>query len=157
MTTFVLHAKDTNRLNVEANCIKFLQSLPKDKPWEVTIEKHVKEYTGKQRRSIFGAAYKALMEFSGLQGSDDKLELHRFFCGEFFGWRDGALIRRPKRTTTKDEFGRHNPISIEQGLEFYAFLQRRGAEVGCYVPDPDPFWREKAERERAVVSIRRAA
>lgn len=144
MSTFILHAKDKSRSQVLANCLSFISQLPDYAPFEVTIERHTKDYTHKQRRSIFGPAYKALMEHAGLQGDEDKRQLHTFMCGEFFGWRETDFGRKPQRTTTKDEFGKKNPISIENALEFYAFLQRRGAEVSCYVPDPDPFWREKA-------------
>lgn len=155
--SFILHANDANRGRVLANCIDFLHRLPVGKSWEVTIDKHVKSYTSKQRRSIFGAAYKALMEFSGLEGDEDKRNLHYWFCGEFFGWTDDAFGRRkPVRTTTKNERGERDPISTADALDFYAFLQRRGAEVGCYVADPDPFWREKAEEE-ARDSERKAA
>lgn len=145
MSTFTLHVNDTNRPNVLANCLSFVGSLSALKPWDVTIEPHKKEFSGKQRRSIFGPAYKALMEFSGLEGNDDKEELHRFMCGEFFGWRELPIGRKPRRTTTRDEWGKRNPIDTEEAARFYAFLQRRGADVGCYVPDPDPLWnREQA-------------
>lgn len=145
-STFYLHANDPGRAAIRANAVAFLDQLPRDKSWRVTIEKHAKDYTGKQRRSIFGPAYAALMAFSGLAGDDDKHELHRFMCGEFFGWCEHALGRKPVRTTTIDERGKKNPISTEEAIAFYEFLQRRGAEVGCYVPDPNPFWREKAAR-----------
>jgi hypothetical protein len=142
MSVFVLNVNDTNRANVLANCTAFIESLSQLKPWQVTIEPHKKEISSKQRKSIFGPAYKALMEFSGLEGDEDKRSLHRFMCGEFFGWRDLPLGRKPRRTTTKDEWGKHDPIKTDEAARFYEFLQRRGADVGCYVPDPDPLWRE---------------
>lgn len=143
-TNFYLWANDKNAATVLSNAISFLGQLPREKSWCVSIERAVKERTGKQNRSIFGPAYKALMEFSGLEGDEDKRELHRFMCGEFFGWRDHPLGRKPLRTTTKNEHGQRDVMSIDDSLRFYAFLQRRGAEAGCYVPDPDPLWREKA-------------
>lgn len=140
---FVLHPNDTSRPRVLANLIGFLQELPDTKAWEISIIRYVKARTDKQRKALFGAAYKALMEFSGLQGSEDKNELHRFMCGEYFGWIEDAFGRKtPLRTTTKNERRERDEISVEAALDFYAFLQRRGAEVGCFVPDPDPFWKE---------------
>ena len=142
--TFILHANDPGRERVLLNLIAFLQRLPEDKGWEVEIARYVKARTDKQRKAMFGAAYKALMEFSGLEGSREKEQLHRDMCGEFYGWTNDALGRRkPVRTTTTNERGERDEISIEEQLKFYAFLQRQGAEVGCYVPDPDPFWRER--------------
>lgn len=149
MSKFVLHANDKNRAQILANAVSFLHQLPDTKSWELTIEPHKREYTGKQRRLIFGPAYKALMEFSGLEGDEEKRALHRFMCMEFFGRIHTDFGERPSRTTTKDEMGKHNPISTAEAVRFYEFLQRKGAEVGCWVPSPDPFWLEKARKEAA--------
>jgi len=141
--TFILHKSDPRRADILGNAQRFLTVLPDHQSWEIQIKRHVKARTDKQRKAMFGAAYKALMEFSGLQGEADKLELHRFMCGEFWGWQpDPFGNRKPLRTTTKNERGEPDEISVSDALDFYAFLQRRGAEVGCWVPDPDPFWRE---------------
>lgn len=121
-----------------ANALRFIAALPNTREWDIEIKEHRKTRSDKQRGALFGVAYRALMEFSGLQGSQDKEDLHRFMCGEFYGWKTDALgNRKPVRTTTKDEDGRRDEISTKGAEEFYAFLQRRGAEVGCYVPDPD--------------------
>jgi hypothetical protein len=93
------------------------------------------------------------MEFSGLEGSEDQKELHHFFCCEYFGYHVDVFGRKiPNRTTSKNENGEKIPLNVIEAMAFYAYLQRRGAEVGCQVPDPDPFWREKlkeAKREAA--------
>lgn len=141
MTKFHLNAKHANRPKVEDNACAFIRELPKDRDWVIRIEKP--EYSQKQRRSIFGPAYKALMEFSGLEGEDDKRELHRFMLCEYFGYTVNAFgIRKPKRTTTTDEAGQRNPIDVETAAKFYEFLQRKGADMGCDVPDPDPMKRK---------------
>lgn len=137
--TFYLRADDRNRDRIAQNCVQFIGSLPAGKSWEIEVRPHVKKRSDKQRSALFGCAYKALMEFAGLSGASDKDELHRFMCGEYFGWvEDQFGNRKPRRTTTKDEQGRRDEISVQDALNFYAFLQRRGAEVGCYVPDPEP-------------------
>jgi hypothetical protein len=143
MTAFVLDPKDPNCENVRANLHRFIDQLPKSKAWEWTWQKYTKTRTPKQRKALFAAAYKPIMEFVGLRGEDDKLELHSFFCGEFWGWREEPMMRkRPLRTTTKNERGERDEISTTVALDFYAFIQQRAAEQGIYVPDPDPFWRE---------------
>jgi hypothetical protein len=140
---FILHKSDPRRLTVLANAQRFIGQLPEAQAWEIEIRRHVKKRSDKQRRALFGAAYGALMEFCGLEGAKEKEHLHRDMCGEYFGWRKDALGRpTPVRTTTKNERGEHDEISVDEALRFYAFLQRKGAEVGCWVPDPDPFWRE---------------
>ena len=123
MTAFTLNANHSGRAQVLANAITFIHALPDDKSWVVKIEKP--EYTGKQRRSIFGPAYKSLMEFSGLEGEDDKRELHRYMLCEFFGHTISPLgIRKPNRTTMTNENGERDPISTEVAARFYEFLQR---------------------------------
>lgn len=142
---FFLHSGDANRDSIAANAAQFIHRLPNTKSWEIEIRQHVKKRTDKQRAALFGAAYKALMAFAGLRGSDDKDDLHRFMCGEYFGWtQDKFGNRKPVRTTTKNERGERDEISVADALDFYGFLQQRGAEVGCYVPAPDPFWKEQA-------------
>ena len=143
----VLNKLDPRREGILASTIARLQALPLDQAFDVTVAHHKRERTDKQRRSMFGVAYKALMDFSGLR-ANEKDELHWWMCGEYFGWRITALGNRvPARTTTRNERGERDVISTVDQLDFYAFLQERGAKAGCYVPDPDPFWREKAERE----------
>jgi hypothetical protein len=141
----LLHANHPGRANVLTALCAFLARLPVDKSWSISIDAYRAPYSGKQRRSMFGVAYKALMQFSGLQGSADKAELHAFMCGEFFGWKTDVFGRQvPVRSTSVDESGVKNPISTDVAAQFYDFLQRRGADVGCFVPDPDPLWFEKA-------------
>lgn len=137
---FVFDKANPHRDSIEANAIVFIGRLPKTKSWVLEISPYVAEFSRKQQKSIFGPAYKALMEFSGLQGDADKKELHTHMCGEFFGWKELPFGRKPVRRTTTDEDGNKNPITTVVALEFYAFLQRQGAEVGCFVPDPDPLW-----------------
>jgi hypothetical protein len=134
----------TARDVVIANLVRFLGGLSESFDWCVEVKRHQKRRSDQQRKALFGAAYKACMTFMGLSGASDKDELHRFWCGEFFGWKEGAFGQKtPVRTTTKDEHGSHNEIDVKTALEMYEFIQRRSAEVGCYVPDPDPFWMEK--------------
>lgn len=153
--TFVLWADHPGRDNVKCNMQSFLGRLCEGeaihKSYRVTIEPYVEPRSEKQRNSLFGVAYKAIMEFCGYQGEREKHELHRNLCGEYFGWRDDPMRGRiPVRTTTTDEDGKRADISVTDALEMYAFIQRFAAEkIGCYVPDPDPFWREKARREAA--------
>ena len=116
----------------------------------VTVEEAKQERSEKQRASMFGCAYKALMAQMGLRGERDKQELHEMFCGEFWGWRQAGMIRRPVRTTTTDENGKRDVISVKDQLEFYAFIQQRSAEFGYDVPDPDPMWRQRAEIDAEI-------
>lgn len=149
MSTFILHAKDKFRPTVLLNVLAFIPKLSEEKSWEIKIEPYRKERTGKQNRGLFGVGYPPLMEYCGYQGDADKKELHRDMCGEFFGWVDIPTGgRRPARTTTTDEHGKHDVVPWDTFCSFYAFVQRRGAELGVYIPDPDPLWRETKENAK---------
>lgn len=117
----------------------------------VTIEEAKTERSDLQRRSLFGCAYKALMAQMGLSGESEKNDLHEFLCGEFWGWREknimGQIHRYPIRTTTRGEDGKRDVISVREQLDFYAWIQRRAAENGYDVPDPEKEWFRKAERD----------
>jgi len=151
MTTYVLNKGDPSREIVRANLHSFIDRLPDTHSFEVDVHRYAKPRSDKQRKSLFGVAYKAIMDQCGLQGEKEKNRLHNDFCGDYFGWRDGGIgTRRPVRTTTINELGEREEISTLQALDMYAFIQRTAAEYGIDVPDPDPFWREKAVSERAA-------
>lgn len=129
---------------VRANCHAFIERLAQDRSWRIEVHQHKDARTPRQRRTLFGVAYKAIMEHMGLQGSREKNQLHFFMCGEFFGWKEDAIGRRvPVRTTTTNERGEHEEIDKDTANEFFAFIQRKAAECGIDVPDPDPEMRSQ--------------
>jgi hypothetical protein len=140
MQRYTLNANGPERGQVLANAVAFLQRLPFDRGFTLTIEPATKRRTKKQRGALFGVAYAAIMEATGLRGTRDKEDLHQFFCEEYFGYIEATSVspRRPKRTTTKNEAGEPDEISTVQALDMYAFIQQRAAENGIDVPDPDP-------------------
>lgn len=151
MTCYVLEKGSMRRDEIKANLHAFIDRLPDTKSWEVEVSEYHPARSDKQRKSLFGVAYKAIMEQCGLQGDKEKKRLHNDFCGDYFGWCDGGIgTRRPVRTTTTNERGERDKISTLQALDMYAFIQRTAAEYGVDVPNPDPFWREKAIAERAA-------
>lgn len=152
MSTFILHGNDPNRVNVLANAQRFLTQLPANKSWELTVEPVKRERSDSQNRGLFGVGYPPLMEFCGLQGDEDKRQLHREFCGEFFGWRDDLPmnLRKPIRTTTTNEQGKRDVVPWDVFCAFYGFVQLKGAELGVFIPDPDPLWREVKREARKV-------
>lgn len=131
------------------NVIRFLQSLPlmnngRVKRWKITVSEYRAERSDAQNHALWGVAYPPLMAHAGLSGEKEKEELHELMCGEYWGWNKKTILgrtkARPKRTTTKDEAGKRCVLSKMEFCDFYAFVQRKGAEYGCFVPDPDPEW-----------------
>lgn len=143
---YQLNANGPERPQVVANIHAFVDRLPSDKAYTVTVEVQKRVRSDSQRGALFGVAYKAIMEATGLRGSKDKDDLHEFFCGEYWGWTEPtALMKsRPVRTTTKNERGERDEISAMQALDMYAFIQQRAAENSIDVPDPDPMWSQRA-------------
>jgi len=147
MTTIKLSAED--RADAIASLARLLKHFLPGRELAVTVEEWRQERSSKQRNALFGCAYKALMEQMGLSGAREREQLHSTFCGKYWGWREaemlGAKRRVPVRTTTTNEDGRRDVITMREQLDFYEFIQRTAAEYGFYVPDPDPAWRIRAE------------
>lgn len=117
---------------------------------EVRVRRKKRERSDLQNRALWGCAYKALEQQTG----NDPEDLHLFFCGEYFGWKQvlvlGSQRRKvPRRTTTKDEDGHRDVIDKMVMADFYDFIQRRAAMAGYDVPDPDPEWFRVDERAAA--------
>ncbi len=116
--------------------ITTLNSLLPEKSWVVSIKERQKRRTPKQRRSIFGPAYEAIMNATGYT----KDEVHDWACKTYFGTKDvdifGDIIKVPVRTTTINEEGKYDEISIEEHSQMYLLIQQKMAAMGIYVPDP---------------------
>lgn len=140
MNDFILPS-DAAWDNAISRMLRFVHSLDHSKPHVIRVERWKRTRSDLQNRALWGVAYKALREATG----NDPEDLHTYFCGEYFGWKDyevmGAMRRKPIRTTTRDEQGNRDVVSTTVLSDFYAFIQQRSAEtVGVYVPDPDPDW-----------------
>ena len=136
---YFLWHDDPERPMIVANCQSFIGRLPSSKNWRISIQRASHKRTKKQRNSLFGVAYKAIMEATGLEGEKEKQQLHTHFCGDFFGWAQGPLGQsRPFRTTTIDQDGNEDEIDRATAIRMYEFIQRTAAEYGVDVPDPDP-------------------
>lgn len=141
MNRYFLHANAPEREQVRANLHEFIDGLDVRKSWRVEIRENRKERTLDQNAATFGVAYATIMEATGLEGDAERKQLHRDFCGDFFGWVDGPLgHRKPVRTTTTNEHGERDVIDTATMARFYDFIQRTAAEYGVVVPDPDPLY-----------------
>lgn len=145
MPKFCLNT-DGNRANITRNLLAFIDRLPADKAWQVIIEPLKKDRSARQNRALFGVAYAELEEQTG----NEKNDLHWLFCGEFFGWVDkdiiGKTMRVPARTTTTGYDGKRDVIPTDVFAKFYDMVQRKAAEMGLYVSDPDPEYRLNREQ-----------
>lgn len=151
MQKYQLIANGTGRSHVLANVHAFIDRLPVGKSWRIEIKEARKERTLSQNSALWAVAYPPLMDFMGERGEKAKERLHEHFCGEFFGWFNPKIgERRPIRTTTKDEDGQDNTIDTVTMNDFYAEVQRVGAELGVDIPDPDPMYGIRDRWEQAA-------
>lgn len=143
--TFTLRANAERDLT---RVVAVLSAAPKDKDIKVTIGEAKKDRSADQNSALYGVAYKALSEFTGYTAP----ELHDCFLRAYFDEVEvevmGRRFMKPRRTTTTDESGNRKLLSTVEFNAFYKFIQQKGAEIGCWVPDPDPRWHEIKE-ERA--------
>jgi hypothetical protein len=144
--TYQLNANGPERAGVTQRAHDFIDRLPADKSWVITVQPYVKKRSLDQNAATFGLAYKIIMEATGLEGDAERKQLHRDFCGDFFGWTDGAMgHRRPVRTTTTNEAGERDVVDTVTMARMYDFIQRTAAGYGIDIPSPDPMW---SQRER---------
>lgn len=135
--TFIHWPKDTAR-TVLANCAAFLERLPTGKKWKVEISEYRETRSDLQNKALWGCAYKAIGEVLGYDRDDLEALHHRMLCDHFGSTKRevmGEVREVPNRTSSK--------LTTVEFAEFYNFIQRKAAEYGVYVPDPDPFWREQ--------------
>lgn len=142
MNRYFLHANAPEREQVRANLHTFIDALAPAKSWRIEIRENRKERSLDQNAAMFGVAYATIMEATGLEGDAERKQLHRDFCGDFFGWVNGPLgHRKPVRTTTTNEHGERDVIDTATMARFYDFIVRTASEYNIVIPDPNPFWK----------------
>jgi hypothetical protein len=145
---FIIH-KDRPSEQI-AKLLRFIDACLPGKALRVSIEQYRKPRSDAQNHALFGVAYPPLMEHCGLRGADEKDELHEAMCGDYFGWVEYKIMghrkKRPRRTTTRGEDGKRAVMSTVDFMEFYAFVVKQAADIGCVIPDPDPMWFTKERR-----------
>ena len=116
------------------NVSGFLARLPADKSWRVSVTEAKRTRTQAQNRYLWGVAYAAILKGGGeaLKGWDAS-DLHEFFLGEHFGWETVEGFGRKRLKPLK----RSARLTTLEFSDFVAFIQRKAAEFGVYVPDPE--------------------
>ena len=117
-----------------AKIAQFLGRLPTDKAWRVAVQELKKSRSGAQNRYLWGVAYPAILEAGGeILGGWTADDLHEYFLGEHFGWETiegfGRRRMKPLRRSSK--------LTTMEFSDFVASIQRKAAELGIYVPDPN--------------------
>jgi hypothetical protein len=107
---------------------KIIAALSKEKAWTIEIDEFKPKRSDSQNRYLWGVCYAELMKvLPGWQAED----IHEYMLGEHFGWETiegmGRKRLRPLR--------RSSALNKQEFSDFVAFIQRKAAEHGCYIPD----------------------
>jgi hypothetical protein len=127
--TFIL-PKQTARETAITRISRFLSLLPADKAWRVTVEQHRATRSDPQNRYLWGVCYPALT--ARLDGWDAE-DVHEYFLGEHFGWETLDGLGRKRLKPVK----RSSKLTTTEFSDYVAFIQRKAADLGIYIPDPE--------------------
>lgn len=111
------------------------QALPlavECKPWHKT--------RSIDQNAMLWAMYEPLAEHMGY----DREDVHEWFCGRFFGWKDIRVPKTPRnpeglasvpvRSTTRDEHGKRSVIDSATFSRFVDMVDRVAAQAGVFIP-----------------------
>ena len=117
--------------------IAFVQAQPlplsvECKPW--------RKSRSNDQNALLWAMYAPIAEHMGF----DRDDLHEWFCGKFFGWKDVRVPRSPRnpdgfasvpvRTTTRNADGRREVLDAKTFGLFVDMVDRIAAQAGIYIP-----------------------
>lgn len=111
-------------------------------PLEVSAGPVRKERSNPQNRMLW-AMYAPIAEAMGF----DVHDLHEWFCGSFWGWKDKRIPKTPRnperyvsvpvRSTTRDENGKRSVMDKAEFARFLDLVERTAAQAGVYVHRDD--------------------
>lgn len=108
---------------------RFLAALGAGK-WKVTIEEYHPTRSSQQNAYLWGVCY---AEFQKHLPGWEKEDIHEYMLGEWSGWEEldgmGSKRVRPLRRSSR--------LSTSDFSDFVDFIQRKGAEHGVFIPEPD--------------------
>jgi hypothetical protein len=137
---YLLPVAGNGRQRIRDNLVAFIDSLDSKVPWEIEVTKYAKPRTNPQNQALWGLAYPTLEKATGQSVND----WHEYMLGEKYGWVECVLFGKrrlkPARTTTTGFDGRPNKLSRAEFSDYYAFIQKRAAQNGIMIEDPDPLW-----------------
>lgn len=119
-----------NRTRQVERIAAFLLGLDDAKAWRVTVAEHKPRRSESQNRYLWGVCYPAFLAV--LPGWDAE-DIHEYLLGEWAGWEvlEGMGRKRMK------PIRRSSRLNKQEFSDYIAFIQRKGAEHGVFVPDPE--------------------
>lgn len=107
-----------------------IAALSADKAWDIEIDEYKPTRSEAQNRYLWGVCYAELAKHLPGWDADD---IHEYMLGEHFGWETiegmGRKRLRPLR--------RSSALNKQEFSDFVAFIQRKAAEHGVFIPDAE--------------------
>lgn len=133
----------------------FLAGLDVKKSWEIIVRPFRRPRSNQQNKYERGVACVLIANAIGYDPDD----VHEYLCGTYFGWKQERCPRTPSnlaglkdvpiRTTTTNAEGERDVLKKRDFWDFVEFIQRFGANHGVYIPDPDPEYASRHDRNAA--------
>lgn len=121
--------------------LAFVASQPL--PLDVSCKRWVKSRS-RDQNALLWAMYQPIAEHMGYDAED----VHEWFCGKFFGWKDVRVPRSPRnpdglasvpiRSTTRNADGKRDVIDAKTFGLFVDMVDRIAAQAGIYIPMDRP-------------------
>lgn len=119
-----------SRPEVIARITRVLTALDPALAWRVEIHEHKPRRSDAQNRYLWGVVYPTILKAGRLDGWE-ATDAHEYLLGEHFGWETlegfGRKRVKPIRRSAK--------LNKQEFSDYIAFIQRRMAEHGIFVPD----------------------
>lgn len=115
-----------------ANALRFFERLPTDSAWRVVVEPYKPRRSESQNRYLWGVVYPTILKAGNLDGWEPE-DLHEFYLGECFGWETLEGMGRKRVKPLK----RSSKLNKTEFSDYVGFIQRKAAEMGIYIPDPE--------------------
>lgn len=110
-------------------------------PLDLSAKPYKPTRTSEQNAYLWGVCYATLGPVMGYDAED----LHEYFCGRMFGWKDTKVPKTPRnpeglasvpiRTTTRDADGKRSTLSKKEFSDFVDMVHRVAAGAGVFIPD----------------------
>jgi len=129
---FILPPDPADRGRIADNLRAFvMQALP-GKQLKVTVAEARKRRSDEQNRYLWAAVYPTIIREANLQGWSPE-DVHEYCLGEVFGWETMQGLGRKRVRPLRRSSG----MSTIEFSHYIAEIQRKFAELGIYIPDPN--------------------
>lgn len=105
--------------------------LPLMQSWRIEVRESRARRSDQQNRYLWGVVYPEILKH--LQGWDAD-DVHEYCLGEWSGWETLEGLGRKRVRPIR----RSSHLSKLEFMDFVAHIQRKMAERGILIPDPEP-------------------